>query len=64
MVDAEARQIAEEKVEVVRQQAVLDMEARRKAKAEKAVAEPGDGSLSKQKERAEGELVVCDRCAT
>ena len=62
--EAEACQIMEEKVVVaVRQQAILDVEARRKAEAEEAVADLDDRLLSKQKERVEGEPVVCDHCA-
>ena len=63
--EAEARRIVEEKVTVAaRWQAILDAEARRQAEVEEAVAEPDGGSPSKQKERAEGEPVVCNRCVT
>ena len=40
------------------------MEAKRKAEAEEVGMEQGSASLSKQKERAEGELIMCDHCAT
>ena len=61
--ELEARWVAEEKAAVARRKAVLAAEARRQGEAEQAAAEPGGGLLSKQKERAEGELVVCNHCA-
>ena len=67
-VEAKACWIAEEKamaaVAVVRRQAILDAEARCQAETEEVVAEPDGRSLSKQKERAEGEQVMCNRCVT
>ena len=61
--ELEARWVAEEKAAVARHKAVLAAEPRRQGEAEQAAAEPGGGSPSKQKERAEGEPAACDRCA-
>ena len=64
-VEIEAHWIEEERVmAAARHQAILDAEARCKAEAKEVAAEPEGGSPSKQKERAEGELVICNRCAT
>ena len=63
--EVEARRIAEEKaMAAVRWQAILDVEARCQAKVEEVVTEPDGGLLLKQKERAEGESVMCDHCTT
>ena len=47
-----------------RWQAVLDVEAKWKAEAEETGTELGGGLPLKQKERAEGEQVICDCCVT
>ena len=49
-------------VAVARQQAILDAEAKWKAKAEEMEIEQGGGLLLKQKEREEGKPIVCDHC--
>ena len=67
MEEAEACWIAEERVVAVvvtRRQAVLDVEAKGMAEVEEMGAENGSGSPLKQKEKAEGELFVCDHCVT
>ena len=47
---------------VVRQQAILDVEAKQKAELEETGMEPGGRLLLKQKERAEGKQVICNCC--
>ena len=65
-VEAEVHWIAEERVvaaAAARWQAILDAEAKCKAEVEEMGMEQGGGSLSKQKERAEGKQIMCDHCA-
>ena len=62
---AEAWWITEEKtVAAVRQRAILEVEAKHKAKAEEMEVEKGSGSLLKQKQQVEGKWVAWDHCTT
>ena len=48
---------------VARRQAILDGEAKWKAEVEEMGMEQGGRLPLKQKEGAEGELIMCDHCA-
>ena len=64
--EEEAQWVTEEKLAAARQKAMLEDEAKHKAKAEQQVKElepvQGGSSLSKQKGWVESEWVICDCC--